>query len=532
VTGKKNLIKNILEEPGPETPYENQCVEWKESWRDEYIKWVCGFANARGGKLVVGKDDRGKVVGISGAKKLLVDIPNKIRDILGIIADVNLKREDGKEFIEIAVEPHPYPVNYRGEYHYRTGGTKQELKGPVLDAFLLKKYGLHWDGVPHPHLKIQNLEEAAFALFIKKGLQSGRLDDSARSETKEQLVGKLQLYDGSYLKRAAALLFSDDPEMFVTGAYVKIGFFRTDSDLLYQDEIHGNIFSQVDKTLDLLKTKYMKAYIHYEGVQRIDKFLFPPIALREAVTNAIVHKNYASANPIQISVYDEKIIIWNSASIPEELPIECLLGKHPSIPYNPLLATAFFRAGYIEAWGRGIEKIKTECQLADAMEPEIKYDFGGVMVTFVGEIPVSSEGGEKGGEKGREKGREKSREKSREKNHPESSQVTSGETTQKTPGETTQKTPGETTWKTLGKTTQKTPGEDYPENYRKTTQKIIEVLKNYPKISRMELAAIVGNITENGVKYHLEKMKRLRLIRRIGPDKGGKWEVVEKKDDN
>ena len=117
---------------------ESQNIEWKETWRDEYIKWICGFANAAGGTLVIGKNDKGVVTGVSNAKKLLADIPNKVRDILGIIVDVNLKTDKGKDFLEIVVEPYPYPVSYKGQYHYRSGSTKQELKGSALDAFLLK----------------------------------------------------------------------------------------------------------------------------------------------------------------------------------------------------------------------------------------------------------------------------------------------------------------------------------------------------------------------------------------------------------
>lgn len=116
---------------------ENQNIEWKESWRDEYLKWICGFANAEGGTLIIGKNDKGKVVGIQNAKKLMKDIPNKTRDILGIIVDVNLVAENESEYIEILVENYPYPVNYKGQYHYRSGSTKQELKGVALDKFLL-----------------------------------------------------------------------------------------------------------------------------------------------------------------------------------------------------------------------------------------------------------------------------------------------------------------------------------------------------------------------------------------------------------
>ena len=107
---------------------ENQNVEWKELWKDEYLKWICGFANAQGGKIYIGKKDDGTVIGLQDSKKLLEDIPNKVRDVLGIIVDVNLLTEDGKDYIEIRVNSNSYPVNYKGEYHYRSGSTKQQLK--------------------------------------------------------------------------------------------------------------------------------------------------------------------------------------------------------------------------------------------------------------------------------------------------------------------------------------------------------------------------------------------------------------------
>ncbi|MDD3981676.1 MAG: ATP-binding protein [Spirochaetia bacterium] len=93
----------------------------------------------------------------------------------------------------------------------------------------------------------------------------------------------------------------------------------------------------------------MKAYIRYEGIQRVEEFLFPELALREALLNAVIHKDYASGIPIQISVYEDKIMIWNSGVLPQNWNVDRLLGKHPSIPYNPLLANAFFRTGYIES---------------------------------------------------------------------------------------------------------------------------------------------------------------------------------------
>ena len=112
---------------------------------DEYLKWICGFANAQGGVLYIGIDDKGNAVGISDSKKLLEDIPNKIRDTMGIVAEVNLIEKSGKDVLEIKVEPSQFPVNYKGEYHYRSGSTKQQLKGNALNSFLMKKMGVNWE---------------------------------------------------------------------------------------------------------------------------------------------------------------------------------------------------------------------------------------------------------------------------------------------------------------------------------------------------------------------------------------------------
>ena len=114
---------------------EQQNIEFKSVWKDEYLKWICGFANAQGGTLNIGIDDSGNVVGVKDAKKLLVDLPNKITTFLGIVADVNLHETPQGDYIEIVVEPQPNPVNYKGEYHFRSGSTKQELTGTALDKF-------------------------------------------------------------------------------------------------------------------------------------------------------------------------------------------------------------------------------------------------------------------------------------------------------------------------------------------------------------------------------------------------------------
>jgi ATP-dependent DNA helicase RecG len=280
---------------------ENQILEWKESWRDEYLKWICGFANADGGTLVIGRDDQGKAVGVKDAKNLLEDLPNKIRDVLGLMVDVRLHTEKKRELIEIHVDAYPYPINYKGQYYYRSGSTKQELKGAALDRFLLEKQGKTWDGVPVPGVSVSDLDAGSIAGFRDRALRSRRIANSFRDDDDDyQLLEKLHLTDHQYLKRASILLFHPEPQRFVTGASIKIGYFRNDSDLVFQDEIQGNLFFQVDQVMTLLLTKYLKAGISYQGLQREESYPVPEEALREALLNAVTHKDYSGGTPVQI----------------------------------------------------------------------------------------------------------------------------------------------------------------------------------------------------------------------------------------
>lgn len=361
---------------------ESQNIEYKSSWRDEYLKWICGFTNANGGSIFIGKDDAGNIVGVTDAQKLLEEIPNKVRDTLGILVDVNLHTTAQGDFIEIIVEGYPYPVNYKGQYHYRSGSTKQELKGAALDKFLLQKKGKRWDGVPVPNIAVTDLKQETFEFFRKRAIKSQRIEENILTDTNEHLIENLQLKENDFLKRAAILLFHAEPEKFVTGAYIKIGYFETDDDLKFQDEVHGNLFEQVEKTMDLLFTKYIKAAISYEGINRIEKYEYPRDAVREALLNAIAHKDYSGGAPIQISVYSDKIIFWNEGQLPENWTIENLLTKHPSKAYNPDIANALFRSGYIESWGRGTLKMIRECELAALPKPVYFYDMSGFFVEF------------------------------------------------------------------------------------------------------------------------------------------------------
>ncbi|MDR2937522.1 MAG: DeoR family transcriptional regulator [Prevotellaceae bacterium] len=251
-----------------------------------------------------------------------------------------------------------------------------------MDKFLLHKYGRKWDSVPIPAIRVTDLKQETFEFFKERGVESNRLDERSRKCTPEQLLENLNLYENGCLKRAALLLFHANPEKYATGAYIKIGFFRADSDLLFQDDIHGNLFEQVERTMELLLTKYTKALVSYRGLSRIETYEYPKDALREALLNAIAHKEYSGGAPIQIKVYSDKIMIWNEGRLPEDWTIKKLLQNHSSRPNNPDIANAFFRSGYVESWGRGISKIEEQCATAGLPSPTFTNEGSDFWVIF------------------------------------------------------------------------------------------------------------------------------------------------------
>src|SRR6185437_9373907 len=132
-----------------------------------------------------------------------------------------------------------------------------------------------------------------------------------------------------------------------------------------------------DKVLNILDTKYLTRPISYKGLQRIEGLEYPEAALREAILNAIIHKDY-SGTTVFLSVYDDRLIIWNPGELPSSLTIDLLKEKHSSQPRNRLIADVFFMAGYIESWGRGINIMMEGCKDYNIPEPLIIEEQGGL----------------------------------------------------------------------------------------------------------------------------------------------------------
>jgi ATP-dependent DNA helicase RecG len=360
---------------------ESQNIEYKSSWHDDYLKWVCGFANAQGGKIYIGKNDVATVVGLPDQKKLMEDIPNKIKNLMGITAEVNLLQEDGKAYSEIMVTPYSVPISLRGRYYYRSGSVKQELTSAALNEFLLKRAGQTWDNVIDPRATFADIDEKSVKAYIIMSKEKGRLPEVEGLST-EEIFDKLRLTENGQLKRGAIVLFGKDPGRFYPNMMVKIGrFVKDDADLRFQEVVEGNIIMLLRNVLEQLNHKFLIRNIEFEGFFRIEKGEYPVPALREMLLNALVHRNYMGSF-IQIRVYDDKINSWNEGMLPEGISLESLKISHSSRPRNPLIADVCFKGGLIDTWGRGTIRIIETCKEAGLPEPELIERDGGFLVTL------------------------------------------------------------------------------------------------------------------------------------------------------
>jgi ATP-dependent DNA helicase RecG len=303
------------------------------------------------------------------------------------VVDVNLHKKKNKHYIGVDVPVSTVPISYHGAYHYRSGSTKQELKGAALHKFLLQKIGVSWEQQVASTATLDDIDQDTVKRFLQKAIGNKRISEHAASSDTLTLFRNLDLVNdkGEFLL-AALLLFGKRPKKYAPAAYFKIGRFgQSPGDLLFQDIVEGNILNMADGVMEILNRKYLIRPISYEGLLRKEPLEYPEHALREAILNAIIHKDYHGTT-IFLSIYDSQLVIWNPGKLPDSLTVEQLKTKHRSIPRNRLIADVFFMAGYIEAWGRGIDIMMEGCREYSIPDPIIAEEQDGICVTFQKDI--------------------------------------------------------------------------------------------------------------------------------------------------
>ncbi len=435
-----------------------------------------------------------------------------------MIVDVLLKNENSKEYISIIIPKTYAPVSYNGKFYQRSGSNTIELNGGNLINFLLKKYGKTWDDIAEEKFTLEEIDLNTVAKFKK--LAENRISNIQKEDNLEELLNKLNLYDGKYLKRAAILLFAKNPQKYYIQSHSKIGKFLSETDIQISDIIEGNLIDQVDKILDILRIKYLKSYISYDGIYRIEKLEYPYEALREAVINALIHRDYTNTSNLQIKVYEDKIVMYNGATLSDEVPIEKFSKPHQSKPFNPTMAAVFYKCGFIENWGRGTVNIIDKCREYGLPSPSFEYEWSCVKTTFYLTAPKDNEILEESTQK-RVKAAPKDNEilekiaQKRVKVAPKDNEIL-----EKIAQKRVEVAPKDN--EILEKTAQK-EAKTAPKN---TQEMILDLLRKNSKYTKKDLMRIL-NKADGTIKTHLANLQKKGRLKRVNGRKFGHWEVQE-----
>ncbi len=345
---------------------ENDNIEFKESlslWK-EIIETVSAFSNHKGGIILIGVKDNGSIIGLTIGKSTIEDITNKIKlntepTILPIITWQEI---DNKTIIIIEVqEAKLKPVRVFGKSYKRVGKTNQIMSLLEESYVLLDSMGQTWDGITREDATLDDIDDDKIRKFLIKAKKLRNWDVDLDIPKKE-ILEKLDLIRDNKLTIASLLLFAERPQKFLLQAEISAVYFKgkKKTDLIVDFErISGDIIEQVDKAMRFIK-RNMKISVSINGsIEREETWEYPIDAIREAIINAICHRDYASPSKVQIEIYDDRIEISNPGKLLSGLTIEQLKKPHKSIARNKLIANIFFRIKYIEELGSGIlEMIK------------------------------------------------------------------------------------------------------------------------------------------------------------------------------
>ena len=257
-------------------------------------------------------------------------------------------------------------ASFQNACHYTvqhsSGSTKQQLTGIALSEFIMQKTGVRWEDVTVDDITVDDLDDESFKIFRREALRKKRMTETELNISNSELLQKLHLIKDGKLKRSAVLLFYSDPSIVQNGSFIKIGKFDEKGRVTYHHDLEESLLVNASKVIDLIYLMYLKAKISYEHDRRVEEYPFAREAIREAIYNAIAHNCYMYGAPIQIRIADDSITISNSCILPDSWTVETLMEPHDSKPYNPDIANVFYRAGFIENWGQGIQKMCDACK--------------------------------------------------------------------------------------------------------------------------------------------------------------------------
>jgi ATP-dependent DNA helicase RecG len=480
-------LHDIIKQP------EGRRLEFKEilPGASDLAKTIIAFANDAGGEIFIGVKDKPRmVVGIPAEDitELEERISNIVHDLCEplIRPDISLVQADDKYLIRITIHKGshtPYHLKTKsieeGTF-IRVGSTNRQATAEIIAELSRQRQNASFDGELGYTKDFAEIDISTFA---------GQYAEITGEPLTEKILSKLELIrleNGKMYASNALILLSDDEirRQLFPFAIVECARFKgiSPGNFIDQKTIDENIGLQADQAYQFVLRHISQGSTDYVGVYRTDRWEYPVIAIREAIRNAIIHRDYSlTGKDIKIAIFDDKIEITSPGCLLPSVDFDDMESGQSDIR-NKILAPVFKKLGIIEKWGNGLRLIYEELQ----KYPEINFSWKEPGLSF--RVVFQKMNYHK-----------------------------TGTSTQETDG-TTEKTTKKTTKKTTIKTTMKTTIEN--------REKILKLLQKDPGLSNKDLVDLVKDITIDGINYHLKKLREAGRIKHVGPRNGGRWEIL------
>ena len=362
---------------------ETETTEFKEKFEKESIETAVAFANTKGGIILIGVSDKGEVKGVQIRKETLKNWANQISQGAEprVIPEIELNKIDGKNVVIIRIKEFPIkPVSVKGRCFRRVGNSNRIMPMQEIAQMHFHSTGMSWDRLPVEDASIKDVALDKVRRYIKRANDAGRRkigDD----ENPLQVLEKLELSKERQPTWAAILLFHKHPQRFLSQAVIHCGRFKEETTIIDDRMIEGTIIEQVEEAMDFIRKNINVRFVMTGRPAREEIWEYPLEAVREALINAVCHRDYTVPSNTDVRIYDDELIVWSPGGLPIGIAIENLYKPHSSVLRNKGIGGIFYDIGLIEQWGSGIDKMRKACVKAGIPEPQFE-EYQGFRVTF------------------------------------------------------------------------------------------------------------------------------------------------------
>lgn len=359
---------------------------------------VCAFLNNKGGTVLIGVKDNGKIIGQDITDATRLEIANEIRKIEpAAFIDVDYIEVKTKKFVIVlhVNAGHHIPYIYDGRAFQRYESQTDKMSQHCYEQLLVQRGQLNhsWEEFVADGYDIDSLDHEEIYRTVLDGIAEKRIHTSIAKENALKILRQLDLLVDGKPKRAAVVLFAKEIKSHYAQCWLKMARFKgidKSGDFIDNQQIYCNAFHMLEEADHFLRKHLpMASYFKPDRFKRVDKPALPTLAVREALVNAICHKDYIdNSGYISIAIFDDRVEIWNNGTLPSKLKLEDLKRAHDSILRNKLIAKVFYLRGYIETWGTGTTRMIDLCKRDAIPDPIFSERTGGFIVTFKLASPI------------------------------------------------------------------------------------------------------------------------------------------------